>query len=70
MLRIKERISRRQAEIAATRQYADVIPSDDVTISSDKKQSLFTTFINEVASDLLCKNFTLDEKNASNSEVL
>ena len=32
--RLKERISRRKADIAATRQYTDAIPSDDDTISS------------------------------------
>ena len=68
--RIKEIISRRKVEIAATRQYADVIPSDDVIISSDKKQNLSATFINEVASEIPRKKVTLDEQNASNSEVL
>ena len=34
--RLKERISIRKVEIAATRQYADVIQNDDVTISSEK----------------------------------
>ena len=51
-------------------QYADVIPSDDVTISSDKKQSLSATVVNEVASELPHKKVTLDEQNASNSELV
>ena len=70
IIKIKERIRRRKAQIAATRQYADFIPSYDVTISSDKKQSLSATFINEVASELPRKKVTLDEQNASNSEIV
>ena len=68
--KLKDEIEEREARLVELQpkrqllskgQLADVMPSDDVTSSSGKKQ---------IASEMPSKIFTLDEQKASNSEVL